>query len=599
MNYFEKNDKCLNQYRYDLYNVEKKEIRDNKIYVENVTAKDNNPIMIVHTVDGNVIRLNSAYRPLEEARKWSQKCFENYEIKRVITIYGLGNGYCIREILSKISHSDVVIIYEPFVEMFDCAINNYDLTDIFSNPQVFLYVGKTAFLDLKEMYQLYVGILNVSYSHELIHPQYERINKDIVEEYYNTIIGYKESVFMSANTVDKLGKLFISNTFYSLKNSRGKSFIWGCKNKFSKDVPAIVVAAGPSLKKNINELKKAKHRAFILASDAAVKTLLDYSIIPDATIMCDPLKEWKDERDECNTIPFICSLDSNKDMISTHKGEVIYYNKITENEIIKRAGCYDCIEDMPLSGSVATIGITLLSMLGFKRIIMVGQDLAYSNDGKSHVDHNDNLQFEKMYTEGVYGDQVLTRPDWENFRKFLEDFFPRFPDIDYIDATEGGALIKGARIMSLSECIDNYCNDEYDFNDMLLKNLRRISDEEADNFVNYVEEFKYKIKEEGTFIKKLLKYLKKTLEMLEKDIEIEGTVEYKNIAELMAHLERSVEVSYLIMYSMKEIHQYVLEVNKVYEDKKTTLLEHYKTYIKMYKGLLDQIPNLIELIDEV
>ena len=87
--------------------------------------------------------------------------------------------------------------------------------------------------------------------------------------------------------------------------------------------------------------------------------------------------------------------------------------------------------------------------------------------------------------------------------------------------------------------------------------------------------------------------------MLEKDIEIDGTVEYKNIAELMAHLERSVEVSYLIMYSMKEIHQYVLEVNKVYEDKKTTLLEHYKTYIKMYKGLLDQIPNLIELIDEV
>ena len=41
-----------------------------------------------------------------------------------------------------------------------------------------------------------------------------------------------------------------------------------------KEIPAIIVGAGPSLDKNINLLIRAQEHSLILASDAALKPLL-------------------------------------------------------------------------------------------------------------------------------------------------------------------------------------------------------------------------------------------------------------------------------------------------------------------------------------
>ena len=35
-------------------------------------------------------------------------------------------------------------------------------------------------------------------------------------------------------------------------------------------------------------------------------------------------------------------------------------------------------------------------------------------------------------------------------------------DIDVIDATEGGALIRGTRLMKLSDVVDQYCNNDFE-----------------------------------------------------------------------------------------------------------------------------------------
>lgn len=51
-----------------------------------------------------------------------------------------------------------------------------------------------------------------------------------------------------------------------------------------------MVAAGPSLNKNIQVLKKAKNRLFILAVDTAVKPLIKAGIKPDAFITIDAKK---------------------------------------------------------------------------------------------------------------------------------------------------------------------------------------------------------------------------------------------------------------------------------------------------------------------
>ena len=54
---------------------------------------------------------------------------------------------------------------------------------------------------------------------------------------------------------------------------------------------AILVAAGPSLNKNIQMLKKAKNRLFILAVDTAVKPLIKAGIKPRMRLL--PLMQKK------------------------------------------------------------------------------------------------------------------------------------------------------------------------------------------------------------------------------------------------------------------------------------------------------------------
>ncbi len=58
-----------------------------------------------------------------------------------------------------------------------------------------------------------------------------------------------------------------------------------------KEIPAIIVGAGPSLDKNINLMGRAQGHSIILASDASLKPLLLQGILPSMVISLDPQEE--------------------------------------------------------------------------------------------------------------------------------------------------------------------------------------------------------------------------------------------------------------------------------------------------------------------
>ena len=71
------------------------------------------------------------------------------------------------------------------------------------------------------------------------------------------------------------------------------------------DVPAFVVSAGPSLNKNIKELRRAKNKSFIIAVDTAVKPLLQEGIVPDMFATLDGIKPLElVETEQAKELPF-------------------------------------------------------------------------------------------------------------------------------------------------------------------------------------------------------------------------------------------------------------------------------------------------------
>ena len=59
------------------------------------------------------------------------------------------------------------------------------------------------------------------------------------------------------------------------------------KSKEIQDVPVIIVAAGPSLNKNIDVLKKAEGKALIIVVDAALRAVYAHHVKANLGISLD------------------------------------------------------------------------------------------------------------------------------------------------------------------------------------------------------------------------------------------------------------------------------------------------------------------------
>lgn len=91
------------------------------------------------------------------------------------------------------------------------------------------------------------------------------------------------------------------------------------------DTTGIVVAAGPSLNKNIKELKNAKGKSFIIAVDTAIKPLLRAGIIPDMYFIVDALKPIGLVQIEgAEKIPIVTTLNAAPEILKFHIGKKFF-----------------------------------------------------------------------------------------------------------------------------------------------------------------------------------------------------------------------------------------------------------------------------------
>lgn len=153
-----------------------------------------------------------------------------------------------------------------------------------------------------------------------------------------------------------------------------------------QDVTGIVVAAGPSLNKNIQELKSAKGKSFIIAVDTALKPLLNAGIVPDMFFIVDGKKPMDlIKKDGVEKIPMVTALNANPEILNYHRGMKFFFDESYRfaEKIIMKSGLR--WGEVDTGGSVATNAFSLLYKIGLKTIILVGQDLALTGN-KTHAD---------------------------------------------------------------------------------------------------------------------------------------------------------------------------------------------------------------------
>ncbi len=440
-----------------------------KIEIESVETKEEAHALVVNK-EGEKVRLNSAYRPLQEATRWAEQYeFQNIDIN--VLMFGLGNGIFVRELLNRLSEGRHLFIVEPCKELFSFVLEKEDISDILEDKRLHLYVGSEYEEDMKDEAGDVVNWDNLSTQIRCEHPGYQKLFHEEYHHFWDVVDRINNVVVTKANTNAYFAYQAVDNVLYNLSFVKSSNYITELIGEISEDIPAVIVSAGPSLDKNVEELKRMKGRAFIIATDTAVRVLEDRGLPYDCIVTVDPAKPawYLKDYSGCYDKPLFLCAEAQKEITEFHTGRKIWLpDSVYLSSIYEKYGYYS--PTYKSGGSVATSAFSVAEMLGLKNIVLIGQDLAFMGESTHAGGHEDHIMNEEegiCMIDGVYGEQVRSRRDWVYYLQWFEEMIQAHPELNVIDATEGGALIHGSKVMRLSEVIEEYCKEEFSFADFM------------------------------------------------------------------------------------------------------------------------------------
>lgn len=205
--------------------------------------------------------LNSRYNPVKAAKDWAAQ-YDKVNFQSIFIIMGMANGMYARELLNKFTNTNKMVLYEPEFELFCLMVQYIDVSDVISDKRVRLIVGDINAGLITETIVRDVDYSNMGLLKYVAIPNYEKIYikqwHDIVEKIKDKV----SNIVLNRNTQISFKYELVENMFTNYRDMIQQYTINQIKYEIQdvdfESIPAILVAAGPSLDKNIMDLAKAR-----------------------------------------------------------------------------------------------------------------------------------------------------------------------------------------------------------------------------------------------------------------------------------------------------------------------------------------------------
>ncbi|EDP4946614.1 motility associated factor glycosyltransferase family protein [Campylobacter jejuni] len=407
----------------------------------------------------------------EEINFFYQSILEKTHRYPFACIYGIGNALLIKNLSKHYKH---LFVFESEIELFILALSTIDLSEELCSGKIYLIdikeervdIQLLILFDMKDMFE-YLSLYemfanNVYYKkfyEDIWHKADELCEKNIKIVIRNLGLNLTISFQCYSHLLQNIPSMLGSIPFQRILSER--------KNKFDN---AIVVSAGPSLAKQLSLLKAYQDKAVVFCADGALSMLEKEGVVPDYVTNLDcrdlAMKFFQNKGKlkqsiialECATHPNVVrSLKAENCMIVLRNKAL--YQRFNLNDF----GYIDT------GTHVSHFSYTLALALGFKNIIMIGQDLAFDEEGNSHskgFSYGEQFSGEKtvptLKTQAYGGKgEVLTHITWNDYRIKLEYLFAcNDQKAKFYNATEGGARINFTEELSFKECCEKLLTKE-------------------------------------------------------------------------------------------------------------------------------------------
>ncbi|EOG2554049.1 6-hydroxymethylpterin diphosphokinase MptE-like protein, partial [Campylobacter jejuni] len=404
----------------------------------------------------------------EEINFFYQSILEKTPRYPFACIYGIGNALLIKNLSKHYKH---LFIFESEIELFILALSVIDLSEELKVYKVVLFdcVAKDLEIQIAMIFDQQ-SILEYLSLYEMF------ISSHYYLKYYETsILSLNELCIKSASVAIRNADItcflpllthgqFLQNIPSMLESIPFQRILSERKNKFDN---TIVVSAGPSLAKQLPLLKAYQDKAVIFCADGALSMLEKEGIVPDYVTNLDftdlAMNFFQNKENKTSLNILSCATHPNLVHFLDNKSVIL-----RDDPLYQRFN----LNDFGYIGTgthVSHFSYTLALALGFKNIIMIGQDLAFDEKGNSHskgFDFGEKFSGEenidKLKVPAYAGKgEVLTHITWNDYRIKLEYLFAcNDQKAKFYNATEGGARINFTEELSFKECCEKLLTKE-------------------------------------------------------------------------------------------------------------------------------------------
>ena len=410
-------------------------------------------------------------------------------------IFGLGLGYLFKHFCEK--SLGVVVLFEPDVEQLKAVFEIVDFTQELNKKKIYV---TSSYKDIEDVFSATYSLKAEVKCHFLkFHAQQRDSELSALAHELGKIKTLYECNYQLQTTKNYM---YYINTLESFTQKLDALPFDTLKNKF-KNIPAIIVSAGPSLGKQIEILKEMQNKAIIFCVGTAYKTLVKHGIKPDFLNVIEMLDcSVQLEGCDLSEINFISEAYTNKRFYDfKFKRKLITLSKENHANHWFADITNNNLDEYETKGTVSYNALNCATIAGCNPIILLGQDLAYTEGqcyasgsaysslkvkfdeklNKYIVGYDDVQSFKKevftkthpfnneekdkyiddfindlnekmCYVKGQNGQMLPTSPDYALFVQYFNDYREKIgPDTILINSSTGGAELTGFANVELSK----------------------------------------------------------------------------------------------------------------------------------------------------
>ncbi|MCP3984511.1 MAG: DUF115 domain-containing protein [bacterium] len=413
------------------------------------------------------ILMASAYDPSADGERLASQIPEGSDL---VVALGFGTGHQLEALRKRGARR--VLVFEPYLGLLHGALAARPLP-LLDCKDVRLSIDEDAMIgQLSEWYSAGLSL------HVLVHPGFGRLSPDALRSAVSRIARAKETIDVKSATLRAWVQPWALTAVDNVQRLSGCARIGPLKGAFA-GASAVVCAAGPSLTKQLPALAEHRDQLLVIAIGQSLAALEHAGIRPDLVLVTEA-------QDVTHQFDRVASLgDQNLVLVPQSHAQLFglpvgrrFIGFEASNPFSAWLGkSLGETEWLRSGGTVAVSAVFLAEFLGAEVVMLIGQDLAFTNDrryaeGSVYEDleveqaEDGSLYFTNLKVkadlfdrptpdrelapgalrvEGWYGDEVWTSQSYASFReefRFVGDTLAR-EGIRLINCTEGGARIPG------------------------------------------------------------------------------------------------------------------------------------------------------------